>query len=247
MSLVKTSARAVTLLLTTGLLTHAAAQTAPTTPAPATPAPAAAPARPAVTTPAPARPAATTPRPSAATTRVASSLAVELGALVKGQIIRCPAVLKLGPQAVCLYAKSSASALRPLVKTKLGTRVIGDWKAGGKSSSLFVSDKAGGNVAAFVLLSELAAAETLLVIDGVQAPAASAARITVPAGVVKGQPYVLGSDLVGVVNVSNLGGGKFRLSVTGQTPSRSPWDRRPFSVKAAPWNCRWLQRPTERT
>lgn len=213
MSFVKTSACAVTLLLTTGLITHAAAQTAPATPAPVTPA------RPAVTTPAPARPAAATPRPSAATARVASSVAVELSALVKGQIIRCPAVLKLSPQAVCLYTKSSASALQPLVKTKLGNRVIGDWKSGSKSSSLFVAEKAGGDIAAFVLLSQLAAAETLLIVDGVQAPAAKpAARISVPAGVIKGQPYVLGSDLVGVVNVSSLGGGKFRLSATGQTP-----------------------------
>ncbi|ACO45824.1 hypothetical protein DEDE109153_03280 [Deinococcus deserti] len=212
MSLVRTSVRAVALLLTTGLLTHAAAQTAPTSPAPATPA------RPAVTTPAPAGAAAATERPSAATARVASSVAVELSALVKGQIIRCPDVLKLSPQAVCLYTKSSVPALRPLVKTKLGSRAVGDWKSGSKSSSLFVADKAGGNVAAFVLLSQLAATETLLIVDGVQAPAASAARVAAPAGVVKGQPYVLGSDLVGVVNVSNLGGGKFRLSVSGQSP-----------------------------
>lgn len=195
MSFVKTSARALT-LLTAGFLASASAQTAPV---------------------APARPALTAPRPSAATARVASAVAIELSALVRGQIIRCPATLKLDPQAVCLYSKNAAAALKPLVRGKLGTRAVGDWKAGSKSSSLFVSDKAGGPVAAFVLISDLGANESLLVVDAVQASPA-AARVTVPAGVLKGQPYVLGSDLVGVVNVSSLGSGRFRLSVGTQAP-----------------------------
>ncbi|MFC4639442.1 hypothetical protein [Deinococcus hohokamensis] len=200
MSLAHIAARALT-LLTAGVLASASAQTTPAT-APA----------------APARPAATTPRPSAATARVASAVAIELSALAKGQIIRCPAALRLDPQAVCLYTKSSASALKPLVRGKLGTRAVGDWKAGAKSSSLFVAEKAGGPVAAFVLISDLGAGESLMVIDAVQATAPAAARVTVPAGVVKGQPYVLGSDLVGVVNVTSLGSGRFRLNVGTQAP-----------------------------
>ena len=34
---------------------------------------------------------------------------------------------------------------------------------------------------------------------------------------VKGQPYLLGRDLTGVVNVVSLGAGKFRLNVAGET------------------------------
>ncbi|MVN85365.1 hypothetical protein GO986_01110 [Deinococcus sp. HMF7620] len=151
---------------------------------------------------------------SAATTKAVSALSVEVSAAVKGRILTCPAALKLSAQAVCLYAQSAPASLRPLVRGKLSTRAQGDWKASGKSSVLLVKDAASGPVSAYVLLSPISDKETLVVVDTAQAQAAApaaAAKAALPAGVSKGQPYVLGSDLVGVVAVTSLGGGKFRL------------------------------------
>lgn len=211
----------LTLLVTSALTlpSPVAAQTAaPAAPAPTAPAPALAPAL-APAAPAPARPvsppkAAT----SGATTQAVSAVAVELSAAVRGQIVSCPAALKLSPRAVCLYVKSGSASLRPLIKGRLSGRAAGDWKTTGRSSTLLVSQKAGGAVGAFVLLSSLADQESLVVVDAVQAAAAPAARVAVPAGITRGQPYVLGSDLAGVVKVTSLGAGKFRLSTEDQPP-----------------------------
>lgn len=184
-----------------GFLSLAAAQTAPASPA----------------TPA-AAPKATV---SAATARAASSLAVELSGAVKGQIVSCPGSLKVSAAAVCLYVKNSPASLRALVRGKLGARALGDWKtpSGSQASSLLVSGTANGPVAAYLLMAPLSTTETLLVVDAAQATArATAPRPATPAGVVRGEPYVLGSDLVGVVNVTSLGGGKFRLSRSGTDP-----------------------------
>lgn len=195
------SARVVGLLLT-GFLGAAAAQTQT---APTTPLPAATPARPVTGTPV-----------SAATARAVSSVAVEISGTVKGQIVSCPATLKVSTSAVCLYVKNAPASLRPLVRGKLGARALGDWKTSGQASSLLVSGTANGPVAAFVLMAPLAERETLLVVDMAQASAApGAARPATPAGAVRGQPYVLGRDLIGVVNVSPMGNGKFRLARSG--------------------------------
>ncbi|EYB66729.1 hypothetical protein DEIPH_ctg079orf0136 [Deinococcus phoenicis] len=169
---------------------------------------------------APARAATTTPV-SANTVRSVSSVAVEISGTVKGQIVACPRTLKVSPAAVCLYVQGAPTTLRPLVRGKLGARALGDWKTAGtgKASSLLVSATAGGPVGSFVLMAPLSDKETLLVVDVAQAAAApAAARPATPAGVVKGQPYVLGRDLVGVVNVTSLGGGKYRLSRGNETP-----------------------------
>lgn len=153
------------------------------------------------------------------TTRTASSVAVEISGTVKGQIVSCPKTLRVSAAAVCLYVKNTPSSLRPLVRGKLGARALGDWKTSGQASSLLVSDTPNGPLGAFVLLAPLTATESLVVVDAVQAPAApAAARPATPAGVVKGQPYVLGRDLIGVVNVTSLGGGKFRLVRSGGVP-----------------------------
>jgi hypothetical protein len=195
------SARVAGLLLT-GFLGAAAAQTQT---APTTPPPAATPVRPVTGTPV-----------SAATARAVSSVAVEISGTVKGQIVSCPATLKVSISAVCLYVKNAPASLRPLVRGKLGARALGDWKTSGQASSLLVSGTANGPVAAFVLMAPLAERETLLVVDVAQASAApGAARPATPAGAVRGQPYVLGRDLIGVVNVSPLGNGKFRLARSG--------------------------------
>jgi len=191
-------------LLLTGFLGAASAQG--TTP-PASPA-------------TPARPASAAPAPgaavSAATARAVSSVAIEISGTVKGQIVSCPRTLKVSAAAVCLYVQNAPASLRPLVRGKLGARALADWKTAGKASSLLVSGTANGPVAAFVLMAPLTERETLLVVDVAQAPATAAgARPATPAGVVRGQPYVLGRDLVGVVNVTSLGGGRFRLSRTG--------------------------------
>lgn len=173
------------------------AQTAPTQTPPAQSAPAA-----------PAK----APAASATTNRGVSALAVEVGAVVKGRLMSCPDSLKLSGNAVCLYVQTPAATLRPLVKGKLAARA-GDWKTTGKSSVLLVKD----TPANFVMLSALNDKETLVVVDAAPtAKAAAPARVAVPAGVVKGQPYVLGSDLVGVVKVTALGGGKYRLSNADQ-------------------------------
>lgn len=153
---------------------------------------------------------------SAATTRVVSSVAVEVSGTVKGQIVSCPKSLKVSAAAVCLYVQNTPAALRPLVRGKLGTRALGDWKTAGQASSLLVAGTANGPAGAAVLMAPLSERETLVIVDAVQAPAA--ARPTPPAGVVKGQPYVLGRDLVGVVNVMSLGGGKYRLTRSGESP-----------------------------
>ncbi len=173
----------------------------------------AAPARPASTPAAPARPAASA-SVSAATTKAASSLAVEVSGTVRGQIVSCPAALRVGASAVCLYVQNAPAALRPLVRGKLGARALGDWKStpSGKASSLLVSSAPNGPVAAYVLLTALGDRETLVVVDAANPAVAQAASpSTAPVGIVKGQPYVLGRDLVGVVSVTSLGSGKFRL------------------------------------
>lgn len=169
---------------------------------------------PAQSTPAQSAPAAPAKAPaaSATTNRAVSALAVEVGAVVKGRLLDCPASLKLSGNAVCLYVQTPAATLRPLVKGRLAARA-GDWKITGKSSVLLVKD----TPANFVMLSALNDKETLVVVDAAPtAKAAAPARVAVPAGVVKGQPYVLGSDLVGVVKVTALGGGKYRLSNADQ-------------------------------
>lgn len=150
---------------------------------------------------------------STATNKTVSALAVEVGSVVKGRLMDCPASLKLSVNAVCLYVQTPAATLRPLVKGKLAARA-GDWKTTGKASVLLVKDIP----ANFVMLSALGDKETLVVVDAAPTvkAAAAPARVAAPAGVVKGQPYVLGSDLVGVVKVSALGGGKYRLSNADQ-------------------------------
>ncbi|GGL16349.1 hypothetical protein [Deinococcus radiotolerans] len=149
---------------------------------------------------------------SAATNKSVSALAVEVGSVVKGRLMDCPASLKLSVNAVCLYVQTPATSLRPLVRGKLGARA-GDWKTTGKSSVLLVKDVTPN----FVLLSTLSDKETLVVVDAAPAAKAAApAKVATPAGVVKGQPYVLGSDLVGVVKVTALGSGKYRLSNADQ-------------------------------
>lgn len=155
---------------------------------------------------------------SSATTRPVSSVAVEISKAARGQIVSCPKTLKVSAAAVCLYVKASAANTRPLVRTTLGARALGDWKTTGKASSLLVGAAANGPLSAYVLLTSLTETETLLVVDAAPAVAAKAAptaRPATPAGAVKGQPYVLGQDLAGVVSVSSLGGGKYRLSRAG--------------------------------
>lgn len=186
----------------------ASAQTAPSAPAPAKPAAAA---------PAPSSAPVKTSSGSAsgATNPAASVTAVTVNRAIKGQFLRCPATLKVSRQAVCLYVKAAASSLQPTIKASLGNLALGDWKTAGQASSLLVRESANGNLGAYVLLSPLTATESLVIVDGVTPKAA--ARPAAPAGAVKGQPYLLDKDLAGVINVVNLGGGKYRLNVAGQT------------------------------
>ncbi|ULH16539.1 hypothetical protein MF271_08185 [Deinococcus sp. KNUC1210] len=163
------------------------------------------------TAPAAPAPAATSSVPSAAAS-LSSALGVEVSGFIKGRLVPCPKGLKLASSAVCLYTVNTLPSLRSLLRGKLAGRTVGDWKttAGDKSASLLLKVN---NQNAFVLLAQLSATESLVVLDAVSAkPAAGTAA---PAGVVKGQAYVLDSDLKGLVNVVALGGGTFRLSSVG--------------------------------
>lgn len=187
------------LLLSCLLAGVAGAQTA----APVTTAPAAAPATP------PAKAPVRLNVPS----NTASALGIEVSGVVSGRLVGCPKALKLSGNALCFYTKSAATGLRAPIKAKLGSRA-GEWKMSGKASSLAVTS---GKTLALVLLAELSAQETLVVVD-TPAPvtAAVSARPATPAGAVKGEPYLLGSDLKGLINVTSLGAGQYKLERSGQ-------------------------------
>ena len=160
------------------------------------------------------------------TLNVSSALAVEVSGTVKGRLVTCPKNLQLSGSAVCLYTKNTLPVLRSLLRGKFTGRVLSDWKTGAaeKTSSLIVK---AGTQNAYVLLAQLSATETLVVVDGIaqtttqtttaQTAASQAAqRPAMPAGIVKGQQYVLDSDLKGLVNVAGVGGGVYRMaSVAG--------------------------------
>lgn len=154
---------------------------------------------------------------SGATNPVVSSLAVTVGRAVGGgQLVSCPSKLQVSRQAVCIYSKQAPAQARTQIRTSLAARAAGDWKLSGQSGSLLVKNAA-GQIGAYVLIAPLGAQESLLVVDAVNVTAPAAKTTAAPAGVVKGQPYLLGKDLVGVVNVVSLGAGKFRLNVPGET------------------------------
>ena len=166
-------------------------------------------------TAAPAAPAAPAP-PAASPLRLnvpgntTSALGIEVSGAVRGRLIGCPKALRVSPNALCFYTQGAAAALRPIIKGQLGTRA-GNWKMAGKASSLAVSS---GNTLALVLLAQISDTETLVVVD---TPAtASASRPAMPPGVIKGEPYLLGTDLQGLVNVTSLGNGQFKLERSGQ-------------------------------
>lgn len=191
----------------------AAAQTAPPA-APVTPPVSSTPVTntPVTNTPVTNTPVAVPPSASApaASTAALSALAVELSSAVKGRLVDCPKSLKVNRGAYCLYTQSTLATLRPLVRGRLGTRALGDWKtsADGKTSSLLLRT---GTLNGYVLIGSLGT-DALLVVDTVAAAPAAAARPATPQGVVRGQPYVLGSDLKGLVTVTSLGAGNWRLS-----------------------------------
>jgi hypothetical protein len=145
----------------------------------------------------------------------ASALAIEVSGAVKGRLVPCPKSMKFAASAVCLYTQNTLPNLRSVLRAKLTGRTLSDWKTAvsGKSSSLIAR---AGAQNAFVLLTQLSATETLVVVDAVPTAAAPAGRPATPTGVVKGQPYVLNSDLAGLVNVVGTGSGSYRLaSVAG--------------------------------
>ncbi|MFC6591207.1 hypothetical protein ACFP81_03625 [Deinococcus lacus] len=134
-----------------------------------------------------------------------SALAVEVSGALSGQLVNCPRALSV--PAACLYVAQPAPAVQATVRSRLGTRAQGDWKAAGAVSSLVVQ---GNSAPRYILVTPLGAAETLVILGQASAPAPA-----VPAGVVRGQPYVLDRDLVGVVDVQALGGGQYRLTPQG--------------------------------
>ncbi|MFC4455727.1 hypothetical protein [Deinococcus sonorensis] len=141
-----------------------------------------------------------------------SALAVEISGAVKGRLIDCPAQLKLSTGSVCLYSQNVLPALRTLIRSKVATRAVGAWKTdpADKASSLLLRT---GNATISVLLARLSAQETLVILSPLQTQTqAAATRPAMPAGIVKGEPYVLDTDLKGLVTVANLGSGSYRLT-----------------------------------
>ncbi len=137
----------------------------------------------------------------------ASSLAIDLGSATQGRLIPCPSKIKLSAQALCLTAPKDAATVRQVISSKLGGRISNDWKTAGKASSALVSQ---GGSTYMLLLAQLSDKETLIILDQ------AAPRRALPAGVVKGELYMLGSDLAGVVKVTALAGGQYRLERSGQ-------------------------------
>lgn len=186
-----------------------------------TPAPTTAPATPAQTVPAQ-TPASTAPKGTVTTlpgsSNAASALGIEVSSTVKGRLVSCPKGLKVNSGAICLYTQNTLPVLRSLLRGKFSGRIVSDWKTGAaeKTASLLVK---AGTQNAYVLLAQLSATETLVVVDTVPQVASSgttAARPATPDGIVKGERYVLDSDLRGLVNVASLGAGAYRLaSVAG--------------------------------
>lgn len=159
-----------------------------------------------------------TAKVSSATNKVVSGLAIEVSGAIKARMTSCPSKLKLSASAICLYAQNTPANLRPLIRNALGGRALGEWKQLKTASSLLVSGSNNGPLNAYVFMTPLSDKETLLVLDQASAKTASAnTSAAAPAGVTKGQPYVLASDLVGVVKVAALGGGKYSLVANGQT------------------------------
>lgn len=192
----------------------ASAQTAPAAPVTKPPvAPAAPVTKPAAITN-------TKPTISGVTSKATSALAIELGSVVKGRIITCPAPFRLSSGAICLYSKASNAALRPLIKDKLGKQAIGDWKVinNGKTATLLVTplDAKANTIPSYVLLTSLNDTITVVSIDALPAKLVTSTGRLLPVGVVKSEPYVLDSDLVGLVTVSNLGKGRYRLVIPSQ-------------------------------
>lgn len=138
--------------------------------------------------------------------QAASALAIDLGSATKGRLLPCPSKLNLSAQALCLDAPQSAASVREAISIKLGSRALGDWKTVGKASRLLVKQGGSGFV---VLLAHLSDKETLVIAQ----PAPSRA---LPTGVVAGELYLLGSDLAGLVKVTPLSGGQYRLERSGQ-------------------------------
>lgn len=147
-------------------------------------------------------------------TKAVSALAVTLGKAVSGRLVSCPKGLRVSAQALCLYTKTAPAATRTTVRTALGN-LASDWKLSGQAGNLLVQSAPNGGIVASVMLLPLGEQESLLVLDSVTAR--PQAQVTLPAGAVKGQPYLLDRDLAGVVNVIDLGSGKYRLNAAGQT------------------------------
>lgn len=95
----------------------------------------------------------------------------------------------------------------------LGLQVVGDWKVNGQLGSLFVKDMV-GKLGVYVLSVLLSVNEILLIVDVVSVFVV--VKFVVFVGVVKGQFYLLGKDLIGVVNVVSFGGGKYCMNVVGE-------------------------------
>lgn len=150
--------------------------------------------------------------PVTAPSQAASALAIELGRATAGRLLPCPSKLSLSPQALCLDAPRSAVNVRGAISKALAGRAQGGWTVAGKASRLAVKQ---GDANFTVLLAQLADKETLII-------AQPALQRAAPAGVVKGEMYLLGSDLAGLVKVTALPGGQYRLERGVQQLTVSP-------------------------
>lgn len=127
-----------------------------------------------------------------------ANAAVEINAAISGRIINCPKGLNVSANAVCLLTKGTTATLQPKISTRLGERVLEDWKlaANSRNASLFFATD---DVVTYVLLAQAGADNVLAIID---APGTQAEAPSAPAG---GVAYVPASSLGGVLDVQVTG------------------------------------------
>lgn len=163
---------------------------------------------------------ATSPKASIITDRTTSAVIIKVSKALQSKLVGCPSKLEVSPHGVCLYAKSSLPQTRTTIQSTLDKQVFGKWKNKAKSSSLLIRDRTtkDAKITSFVLLHWMSNTETLVVVDALKKPIpiGSSSTPQMPKGTVKGEAYLLDSDLTGVVTINRLGKGQYIMSVPGQ-------------------------------
>lgn len=148
-----------------------------------------------------------------------SAVVVKISGALKSKMMSCPSKLQVSKSGVCLYATASLDQARKTIQTTLAGQAIGKWKREATSSSLLISNNAtkSPKITSFILLHRISNTETLVVVDALAKPVPiGASKPQMPKGAVKGEPYLLDSDLIGVLKVGKLAKGQYKMSIPGQ-------------------------------